>query len=60
VDERPAGFKIDRIILLCAGGPDDPSNIQWQTDDDALAKDKEEAKLCRALRRAKKEPAAWA
>lgn len=43
------GYIVDHIMPLCAGGADDPANMQWQTKEDALAKDKEEWKLCRSL-----------
>jgi hypothetical protein len=46
------GHVIDHVVPLCAGGPDAPTNMQWQTVDDAKVKDREEAKLCRSLRRA--------
>ena len=36
---RP-GYVIDHIRPLCHGGPDDVSNMQWQTKADAAAKDK--------------------
>jgi 5-methylcytosine-specific restriction endonuclease McrA len=38
---RP-GYVVDHIIPLECGGVDDPSNMQWQTVDDAKAKDKAE------------------
>ncbi len=44
------GWVIDHVVPLCAGGPDDPANMQWQTMADAKAKDLEEAKQCRKLR----------
>jgi hypothetical protein len=36
------GYVIDHIIPLDCGGPDLPSNMQWQTIGDAKAKDKVE------------------
>jgi hypothetical protein len=41
------GFVIDHVKPLACGGPDAPSNMQWQTVADAKAKDKEELKECR-------------
>lgn len=46
------GYVIDHIWPLCAGGPDKPSNMQWQTIAEAKAKDRIEAQECRELRRA--------
>ena len=40
------GYVIDHIRPLCAGGPDDPSNMAWQTIQDAKAKDREERREC--------------
>lgn len=40
------GYIVDHIIALACGGPDDPSNMQWQTVADAKAKDKWERKGC--------------
>jgi hypothetical protein len=45
------GYIIDHVIPLCAGGADDPLNMQWQTLSEAKAKDREEARQCAALRR---------
>ena len=36
---RP-GYVVDHIIPLERGGPDSPSNMQWQTIEEAKAKDK--------------------
>ena len=39
INEYP-GYVIDHVVLLKRGGPDDPSNMQWQTTAAAKAKDK--------------------
>jgi hypothetical protein len=43
-------FVIDHVQPLCAGGPDHRSNMNWQTIAEALVKDRQEWRLCRALR----------
>ena len=40
------GYVKDHIVPLACGGPDAPSNMQWQTIREARAKDKWEAKGC--------------
>jgi hypothetical protein len=40
---RP-GYVVDHIIPLSEGGRDDPSNMQWQTKEEAKAKDRTERK----------------
>lgn len=40
-------YVVDHVRPLCAGGPDDPSNMQWQTKDAAKVKDRSERTLCR-------------
>jgi hypothetical protein len=40
------GYIKDHIVPLACGGPDAPSNMQWQTRADAKAKDKWETKGC--------------
>lgn len=47
------GHVIDHIWPLCAGGEDLPSNMQWQTVEDAKAKDRDEHRLCRTLKRSR-------
>lgn len=42
---RP-GYVVDHIIPLACGGADAPYNMQWQSIDDAKAKDKVERKGC--------------
>ena len=42
-----AGYVVDHIVPLCAGGADAPVNMQWQTAADGLAKDRIERKECR-------------
>lgn len=41
------GYVVDHVIPLCAGGADDPSNMQWQTMQDAKIKDRAERRECR-------------
>ena len=44
---RCPGYVIDHVRRLCAGGPDRPDNMQWQTVADAKAKDWVERRMCR-------------
>lgn len=44
---RCPGYVVDHVVPLCAGGPDRPSNMQWQTIKDGRRKDKEERQMCR-------------
>lgn len=44
------GYVVDHIIPLCAGGKDHPSNMQWQTKEAGLQKDKLEWWICRRKR----------
>jgi len=46
---RP-GYVVDHIVPLCAGGADAPSNMQWQTVEDAKVKDRQERATCAARR----------
>jgi hypothetical protein len=43
---RP-GYVVDHIKPLACGGADDPSNMQWQTIEEAKAKDKTERIGCK-------------
>lgn len=45
------GHIVDHITPLCAGGADDPSNMQWQTTEAAREKDREEKRACARARR---------
>lgn len=38
------GWIRDHIVALCRGGPDTVENLQWQTVEDAKAKDRWECK----------------
>lgn len=46
-----AGYVVDHVVPLCAGGPDEPANMQWQEVSEAKRKDADERKECRALKR---------
>lgn len=41
-----AGYVVDHIIPLACGGPDVPTNMQWQTLAASKLKDKEERDYC--------------
>jgi hypothetical protein len=41
------GYVIDHVTPLCAGGPDAPGNMQWQTVEEAKVKDREERRMCK-------------
>lgn len=34
------GYVVDHVVPLACGGADEPANMQWQTTEDAKAKDK--------------------
>ncbi len=48
------GWIVDHVRPLCAGGPDIPANMQWQTIADAKAKDRLELAECGAIRKTKR------
>ena len=41
------GYIKDNVVPLACGGPDSVANLQWQTIDEAKAKDAWERKGCR-------------
>jgi len=43
---RCPGYVVDHIKPLCAGGADHPSNMQWQTREEAKKKDRLEREQC--------------
>jgi hypothetical protein len=43
------GYIVDHIIPLCGGGPDRPSNMQWQTVAEARLKDLREVAWCKCM-----------
>ncbi|MBI1175669.1 MAG: HNH endonuclease [Sideroxydans sp.] len=45
------GYVIDHIVPLCAGGADDPANMQWQEMKASKLKDNQERRTCRELRK---------
>lgn len=45
------GWVVDHIEPLCNGGADDPANMQWQTKENALIKDRIEWAVCRKNRK---------
>jgi hypothetical protein len=46
-----AGYVVDRIIPIACGGPEEPSNMQWQTLAEAKEKDRWEMIGCRRGRK---------
>jgi hypothetical protein len=42
-----SGHVVDHVVPLACGGADAPSNMQWQTVEEAKAKDKWERKGCK-------------
>ncbi len=45
------GHVVDHIVPLACGGADEPGNMQWQTVEEAKAKDKWERQGCGAGKR---------
>ena len=48
------GYVRDHVVPLCAGGPDTPENMQWQTLPASKEKDRQERRECAAIRRSQK------
>lgn len=44
---RCPGYVVDHVKPLCAGGPDRPSNMQWQGVQEAKDKDRLERQQCK-------------
>ena len=44
-----AGYVVDHVKPLCAGGADAPANMQWEEYRASLVKDAQERRLCRSL-----------
>lgn len=44
---RCPGFQVDHVIPLCAGGADDPSNMQWLSLDEHIAKTRRDVAACK-------------
>jgi hypothetical protein len=44
---RCPGYVVDHVKPLCAGGADRPSNMQWQTREEAKNKDRMEREQCK-------------
>lgn len=44
------GYVVDHIVPLCADGPNDPGNMQWQMVKEGKAKDRKEREMCRRWR----------
>ena len=47
---RCAGWEVDHVTPLCAGGPDAPANMQWLTVSDHRQKTKVDVMHCRRLK----------
>ena len=45
------GWVVDHKYPLCAGGADDPANMEWEGVEPAKAKDRLEVELCHCLAR---------
>lgn len=45
-------YVVDHILPRCAGGADEPSNMQWQPLAESREKDKAEVALCRWIDKA--------
>jgi hypothetical protein len=43
---RCPGYVVDHVRALACGGADDSTNMQWQTVEDARAKDRWERRAC--------------
>lgn len=51
VPDHCAGYVIDHVVPLCAGGPDKPANMQWSRKEISMVKDNVERATCYCLRK---------
>lgn len=48
------GWQVDHVVALCAGGPDTRANMQWLTVVDHRVKTRQDRRVCRAQKKARR------